>query len=194
MSDPIVGKVAAVVDDTTLVLNVGSVHGVREGMLFAIVSEHQEIEDPDTGESLGNWEAVKARVIVSHVQEKMCTVRSLLAEETDTSGTLSAMMVRHSFGLYGQRSDERHTLSVRSGSVAGKSPVKPIDVGDGARSITLDEMASAVESSDQEDDPAQTPDLPSSTYATTPHSSQAESPSPGDAADADSDESQGKDE
>ena len=193
MSDPIVGKVAAVVDNTTLVLNVGNSNGVREGMLFAIVSEHQEIEDPDSGESLGKWEAVKARVIVSHLQEKMCTVRSLLAEETEATGTLSAMMVRHSFGLYGQRSDERQSLSVRSGSVAGKSPVKPIDVGDVARSIALDEMAPAAESSDQEDS-AQTPDLPSSTYPTTPDSSQAKSPSQSDEAAAESDESRGKDE
>ena len=36
MSTPIEGKVAAIIDDTTLVLNVGSEQGVQEGMAFAI--------------------------------------------------------------------------------------------------------------------------------------------------------------
>ena len=53
MSTPIEGKVAAVIDDTTLVLNVGREQGVQEGMAFAIFALHGEIEDPDSGESLG---------------------------------------------------------------------------------------------------------------------------------------------
>ena len=74
MTDTIVAKVAAVMDDTTLVLNAGSHMGVKEGMLFDVVAEHQEITDPDTGESLGRWEVAKARVVVTHVQENMSTV------------------------------------------------------------------------------------------------------------------------
>ena len=78
-------------------------------MLFAIVSEHQEVSDPDSGQSLGRWESVKVRVIVTHVQERMCTVRSPLAEDdkAQATGTLSAMMVRHAFGIYGSRKESR---------------------------------------------------------------------------------------
>ncbi|MDE2807469.1 MAG: hypothetical protein OXN90_03550, partial [Gemmatimonadota bacterium] len=71
MSAPIEGKVAAIIDDTTLVLNVGSEQGVQEGMAFAIFASHGEIEDPDSGQSLGRWEAVKARVVATHVQERL---------------------------------------------------------------------------------------------------------------------------
>ena len=60
MQQSIIAKIAAIVDDTTLILNVGAEHGVVEGMVFAIVAEQQEIADPDSGESLGNWEVVKA--------------------------------------------------------------------------------------------------------------------------------------
>ena len=62
MSAQIAGKVAAIIDDTTLVLNIGADHGVVEGMAFAIFASHGEIVDPDSGESLGSWEMVKARV------------------------------------------------------------------------------------------------------------------------------------
>ena len=76
MSTPIEGKVAAIIDDTTLVLNVGSEQGVEEGMAFAIFALHGEIEDPDSGQPLGRWEVVKARVVATHVQARLCTVRA----------------------------------------------------------------------------------------------------------------------
>ena len=95
MSDVITGKVAAIIDDTTLVLNVGYEDGVKEGMAFAVFAEQRDIQDPDTGESLGKWEMGKARVAVVHVQARMCTVSSPLLAPEDSGGsrTLSAMMV-----------------------------------------------------------------------------------------------------
>lgn len=167
MTEPITGKIAAIIDDTTLVLSVGSRDGVREGMVFAIVSTHQDIADPDSGESLGTWEAVKARVVVSHVQERMATVRSPLQEEVDASGTLSTLMVRHSFGLYGARREERQSLNVRSSSVAGRPVAQPIQVGDLARSLALEGAAGRgpIASRDPEDATGgATEDLPSQTY------------------------------
>ena len=58
MSAQIAGKVAAIIDDTTLVLNIGADHGVVDGMAFAVFASHGEIVDPDSGESLGRWEMV----------------------------------------------------------------------------------------------------------------------------------------
>lgn len=176
MSESIAGKVAAIIDDTTLVLNVGSGCGVREGMVFAIVSSHQDIADPDTGQSLGTWESVKAQVVVSHVQERMCTVRSPHQEEVDASGTLSTLMVRHSFGLYGAGREERQSLDVRSGSMTGRPKAQPIQVGDLARSVAVEGAAdpggaSAAGSGTGPDQGG--PDLPSQTYrssSTTPQS------------------------
>lgn len=170
MSDSISCKVAAIIDDTTLVLSAGSGAGVCEGMVFAIVSTHQDIADPDTGQSLGTWEAVKARVVVSHVQERMCTARSLLREEVDASGTLSTLMVRHSFGLYGSRSEERQSLDVLSGSRTGRPKVQPIEVGDLARGVSLEGVAVSGDSAiaERPSTPAPvSPDLPSKTYQST---------------------------
>ena len=153
MQDIISGKVAAVIDDTTLVLNLGSKDGVREGMLFAIVVECQELKDPDSGESLGDWEMVKARVIVDHVQDAMCTVRSPLMSERDRPGTLSAMMVQHSLGNFGGRyGQEREHLEIRLSDTSGRPQSQPIAVGDGARLITT-EGAPEVDSSQTSEQP-----------------------------------------
>jgi len=141
MVDTITAKVAAIIDETTLVLNVGSSDGVQEGMVFAIFVEYQEILDPDSGESLGKWEMVKARVTVEYVQDKLCTVRSTLRSNEDRPATLSAMMVQHSFGNFGQGSEQRERLEVRSADTAGRPQGQPIAVGDGARMIMPEDNA-----------------------------------------------------
>ncbi len=189
-SSSVVGKVAAVVDGTTLVLNVGGEQGVTEGMVFAIAAQYQEISDPDTDESLGNWEVEKARVVVSHVQERMCTVRSPLTPAAAQIGTLSTMMVRHSFGLYGNHGQDRQSLEVRTSGLAGRPRSQPIQVGDVARSVEVAEPPTAVAETPQsgiaDNNSPAAPDLPSSTYeatqaaspATPASSEQAASPAP----------------
>ncbi len=137
MDRPIEGHVAAIIDDTTLVLNVGLRHGVSEGMPFVVFGEHAEIVDPITGASLGHWECVKARVVVTHVQESMCTVRAPAArphEVTDGSRPLSAVMVEHSLGRYGPLADQWQRLEVRAADLRGRPRTQPIAVGDKARS------------------------------------------------------------
>ena len=141
MGDAITGKVAAIIDDTTLVLNLGAGDGVREGMAFAGFAAFQEIADPDSGESLGNWEMEKARVVVEYVQERLCTVRSLLAVDVERPGTLSAMMVQHSFGNFGQGSEQREKLEIRAAAAAGRPQSQPIAVGDGARLLAPESEA-----------------------------------------------------
>ena len=155
MQDIINGKVAALIDDTTLVLNVGFQEGVQEGMSFVIFAEYQEILDPDSGEPLGKWEMVKAQVVVDHVQERMCTVRSALVSEKDRPGTLSAMMVQHSFGQYGQQSAERESLDISSRDSSGRPQVQPIALGDRARSVERQDEAEKTAREKSDDKPTQ---------------------------------------
>ena len=142
MSKVIGGKVAAIIDDTTLVLSVGYRQGVQEGMVFVSFAEQADIADPDTGEPLGRWEMVKARVVVTHVQERMCTVQApAIIEEQVSDGTrpLSARMVEHSLGHYGEQGEEWKRLQVRATDVSGRPQNQPIAVGDGARSVVVEE-------------------------------------------------------
>ena len=144
MSTPIEGKVAAIIDDTTLVLNVGSEQGVQEGMAFAIFALHGEITDPDSGQPLGRWEAVKARVVATHVQPRLCTVRAPVVGEVPVVGDtrpLSAMMVEHSVARApGQEQWQR--LDVRATDVRGRPQNQPVAVGDGARSLAAEDDGS----------------------------------------------------
>lgn len=65
------GKLAALVDDSRVAVNLGSLAGVQEGddvTLYRTV----EVEDPDTGESLGSVDVEKLHLQVELVREKMC--------------------------------------------------------------------------------------------------------------------------
>ena len=73
MCKTIEGKVAAIIDENKFVINRGRIAGVDEGMTFAIFTIEEEVIDPKTGVSLGNFEDVKAKVKVIYTQEKMCT-------------------------------------------------------------------------------------------------------------------------
>ena len=177
MSTPIEGKVAAIIDDTTLVLNVGSEQGVQEGMAFAIFALQGEIEDPDSGESLGRWEVVKARVLATHVQARLCTVRSPVVGEVPVVGDtrpLSTMMVEHSVArASGQEQWQR--LEVRGTDIRGRPQNQPIAVGDGARSL-----AAAADDASQPE-PADDASKPAEDDASKPAEDDASKPAEDDA-------------
>jgi hypothetical protein len=70
------GKVAKILGKGEIVLNRGRSHGVRQGMLFEIFApEGEEVWDPDTGETLGTVEDVKAKAEVTEVKEKLAVAR-----------------------------------------------------------------------------------------------------------------------
>lgn len=68
-------RVVAVRDEYHVVLNRGEGQ-VRRGQRFLIYGIGQEVLDIETGESLGRLEVVRGTGVVTHVQEKICTVRS----------------------------------------------------------------------------------------------------------------------
>lgn len=70
-------KVVKTMDyDYKVVINRGSIHGVKLGQRFLIYSIGEEIIDPDTLESLGSLEIVRGKGKVVHLQEKMATIES----------------------------------------------------------------------------------------------------------------------
>lgn len=64
------GKVAAIKSNYAIIINKGSDDGVEEDMRFVIYEEGEEIHDPDTRESLGKLEYIKAKVKVKLPNEK----------------------------------------------------------------------------------------------------------------------------
>jgi hypothetical protein len=85
--------VVKVIDDFTVVINKGSVNGIKKGDNFLIYYvEPDELIDPVSGESLGNLEIVRGTGSVTHVQEKMTTIKS---NRTESGGRVT----RKAFGL-----------------------------------------------------------------------------------------------
>ena len=69
------GKVAKILGNE-IVINRGRREGVRQGMLFEVfASEGEEVWDPDTGETLGTVEDVKAQAEVTEVKERLAVAR-----------------------------------------------------------------------------------------------------------------------
>lgn len=70
------GKVAKILGNNEVVINRGRGDGVRQGMLFELfAAEGEEVWDPDTGETLGTVEDVKARAEVTEVKDRLSVAR-----------------------------------------------------------------------------------------------------------------------
>ena len=64
------GKVATIINERDLVINIGSDAGVQDGMKFKVIESQLDIKDPDTGESLGSVSREKIRVKIVEVHSK----------------------------------------------------------------------------------------------------------------------------
>jgi hypothetical protein len=64
------GKVAAILNERELVINLGEISGVQEGMRFKVMSHELDIVDPDSQEQLGVFAREKVRVKVVEVHPK----------------------------------------------------------------------------------------------------------------------------
>ena len=82
MTKPICGKVAEVLNDREIAINIGTDHGVDMGMYFDVLyPESGEIIDPDTKEVLGSIERKKVRVRVTEVQKKLAVASTYQSEQ-----------------------------------------------------------------------------------------------------------------
>src|SRR5687768_10988114 len=74
---PLEGKVAAIINERELVINIGANKGVRKGMKFKVLAgEVTEVRDPETDEVLGTIEQEKVQVRVIEVQNKLSVCRT----------------------------------------------------------------------------------------------------------------------
>ncbi|ERL41778.1 FlgT C-terminal domain-containing protein [Pasteurella multocida] len=91
--------VVKVQNDTKIVINVGSDHGIKVGDKFLVYYvDPEELIDPITGESLGQLETVRGTGSAVHVQPKMTTIESNRKEKPKKvvsrsgSGALASLM------------------------------------------------------------------------------------------------------
>jgi hypothetical protein len=130
------GKVARILSDEEVILNVGRKHGVTEGTEFVIfsVSEADRITDPETGADLGAIETTKGRVKVHHVQDQISRARTLTYQVPPPS-------IEQSVSLLASRLREtpvetrRRKLRVAEEQILEFDEDPVVKVGDSVRSV-----------------------------------------------------------
>jgi hypothetical protein len=141
------GKVAKILGNSEIVINRGSAQGVRPGMLFEVFApEGEEVWDPDTGETLGTVEDVKAKAEVTEVKERLAVARIQHTQETPFGAVDIGEMQENLQRMFGQmfgddvqvrgfgttQGDDQDLESMLGGPLQDLSKVQ---VGDAVREI-----------------------------------------------------------
>lgn len=120
-------KVARIIDDMNIVLNCGDFDGINIGDKFNIYSSTPSIiTDPDTGKSIGELFAIKAKVQAVKVFDKMCICQS--AYEGYSLAALASSVLK----------EKRSPLNVDPTQITGEftpNEDEPIRIGDKAEKI-----------------------------------------------------------
>lgn len=145
---PVEGKVAKILGNREIVINRGRTGGVRQGMIFEIfAAEGEEVWDPDTGETLGTVEDVKAKAEVTEVQERLSIAR-LLTPESPFGGAGLGEMQENLQRMFGQMFGESVQIQGFGPTSGGDDPdlesmfggpledLSKVLVGDAVREIT----------------------------------------------------------
>jgi len=75
--EPLHGKVAAILNERELAINIGADDGVEPKMKFKVLAEYPtEVLDPETSERLGVIDREKVRVQATEVRERMSICRT----------------------------------------------------------------------------------------------------------------------
>lgn len=99
MSDRYFAKVVQVQDKYTVVINAGSLRGVKLGSKFLLVGIGELVVDPDTNEELERLEIVRGSGVVTHVQDKIATLRSADYDKAPEEKEIKKVTSRGSFAL-----------------------------------------------------------------------------------------------
>jgi len=147
MSKPIEGKVAQILSESLLIINVGADAGVRTGLALVVIAQGEEVKDPETGEVLGRWEIPKGYVRATHVQDRLSTCEGFTPGREDAKGddpstnVLSAALIAHSMRPETWRRTSGAKLNVNRAEIAGMPATGPISVGDVVRELLAEPPA-----------------------------------------------------
>ena len=145
MADLIEGKIAQILSDSMVVINIGTSAGVKLGMAFVALAQGDEVADPETGDVLGRWEVPKGYLRVTHAQERLATCEGFVpGREVDkmdpSTDVLSAALIAHSMRPETWRAGKT-ALNVNRSDISGMPVVGAIAVGDVVRELPVDHIA-----------------------------------------------------
>ncbi|HEU4510628.1 MAG TPA: hypothetical protein VFR78_20525 [Pyrinomonadaceae bacterium] len=74
------GRIIRILDSKTVIINLGSEHGVTGTSIFHILADPEDVVDPETNEVLGSVKVTKGRVRALQVSEKFTIATSSWTE------------------------------------------------------------------------------------------------------------------
>ncbi len=115
------GKLATLVDEIRVAINRGSASGAQEGDVVTLFRTVQ-VDDPETGESLGSVDVKKLTLEVETVREKMCVavVVDLFYADGESNDFVSSILrpKRRKRVAYEVKKGDRRTVQVEVGEKA----------------------------------------------------------------------------
>jgi hypothetical protein len=129
------GKVAKILNEREVVINIGSAQGVTKGMKFAILaSTPEEILDPETGEVLDVVDRAKVYVKAAEVRERI-TICSTYRTTKVPGGALSTG--NYFSGIFDPSREIHETLRIEDSSLP--APLSPeesyVKIGDRIKQV-----------------------------------------------------------
>lgn len=103
-------KVIKIIDNYDLVINIGADEGAKVGDTYEIYTPGHEVFDPDTKDSLGTLDLIKASIKVKNVFPKMSIC---------TSNHISTKKIPDLINSFSRTYDERMPLNVDSLDISG---------------------------------------------------------------------------
>ena len=77
-----------ILDADTILLNVGESNGASVGEKYTVFAEGEEIADPETGDTLGNYEFTKAIVTITKVFQRFSEAQMIEKEMSQSEKSL----------------------------------------------------------------------------------------------------------
>jgi hypothetical protein len=119
------GRVAQILNERELVINIGAEQGVKAGMKFAVLAESPlDIKDPESGETLGVIDREKVRVKVSEVRPRLaicCTYRVIRTGSPSVADIFGSYRNSTIFG----RGIEEKAETLRASDASLPPPLSP---------------------------------------------------------------------
>lgn len=81
-------KIISIPSETTLLIKGGTDEGINKGDEFRIISRGLEIIDPDTGDSLGTYDHIKATLEVTQVYPKFSELKHVVRKRPSVYSTI----------------------------------------------------------------------------------------------------------
>jgi hypothetical protein len=126
------GKIVKILTEKALVIDLGLKDGIQLNDTVHVISEGEEITDPDSGKAIENLQYIKGILHISHIQDSIATCAPMSAPKSEESSlyrTVSSDMARVAMenSPYGENASP---LKVKSSDISGMPGIDPIAIND----------------------------------------------------------------